>query len=650
MISKSSRWFGGLSAAAVLATALSVPALAAASPAPAAKPGPVAFSDGMNWIEMNPDGSDGGGRHIVTPTGGGYNPTDLIQDVAVSRDGTRAVFSDITTGRLWTANADGTGAAPLTAPTGGAVDLGERISPDGQQVYFSRCSSQMYCNTYVLMKVPMAGGPAMPVLTTPDPGGDGSAALSPDGTELAYEADTAAGPVVVIADAKTMQTLHTIPGAGAPAFSPDGKTLAVGDVSTSGPGFAAGITLYTAPGAAKLRSLMSLTSDVIPAFGWSPDGTAIAFADMVTGPQGSNTLRVLNIATGAVTTPDANPYDAELYISSVSWTPGAMYTGPVTKPSHFANHGIVRRFGGHDRIETAVSIAESRYTAAPATIAVLSRDDSFADALAGNALAVQKKGPLLLTPTAGLDPRVADALVRTLPHGASVYLLGGEQALGPAISADVAALGFNPVRLAGSDRFATAVRVAAEISPAPHTVMVATGAGYSDALAAGVAAAQDPAGGVVVLSDGAALPPATADYLKAHASGATVYGVGGPGVTAVRRIAPGAVSLTGADRFGTALAVANSPLFGLSPSGFALATGLSWPDALSGGADAGTAHYPLLLSDGDALPADTAAMFRSRSGGKVALLVYGGPNAVPDTVVGQAADALFTPGNWVAVP
>ena len=73
------------------------------------------------------------------------------------------------------------------------------------------------------------------------------------------------------------------------------------------------------------------------------------------------------------------------------------------------------RIGGADRIDTAIDA--SRWSSAKtgtggrqASVAVISRSDEFADALGGSALAAQKGGPLLLTTTNGLDPRVRDEL------------------------------------------------------------------------------------------------------------------------------------------------------------------------------------------------------------------------------------------------
>ena len=96
----------------------------------------------------------------------------------------------------------------------------------------------------------------------------------------------------------------------------------------------------------------------------------------------------------------------------------------------------------------------------------------------------------------------------------------------------IKSLGF--YRAAGrADRFATSVAVARAVSAQPHTVMVATGLKLPDALAAGAAAAQDPNGGVVVLSDAGTLPASVKGYLAGVNPGAAdVYGVGGQGVAA----------------------------------------------------------------------------------------------------------------------
>jgi hypothetical protein len=272
--------------------------------------------------------------------------------------------------------------------------------------------------------------------------------------------------------------------------------------------------------------------------------------------------------------------------------------------------------------------------------------------LAGNALASQKHGPLLLTGSAALDPRVSDEITKILPKGSTVYLLGGEQALGKAVFNKIQALGYVPRRLAGPDRFSTAVAITREISPAPHSVLVATGVNFPDALTAGPAAAQDPLGGVVVLSDGSALPDATRTYLRSLKIGATkVYGVGGPGVAAASTAVGSSrvIPLQGADRYATALAVAHSDLFRPSTA-VSIATGKDWPDALAGGALSGTVGSPMLLSDTNGLSSGELNWLSGHPRGSLAVLFgFGGPHALSPVAMAGAADAAFGAGGWSIV-
>ena len=77
-------------------------------------------------------------------------------------------------------------------------------------------------------------------------------------------------------------------------------------------------------------------------------------------------------------------------------------------------------------------------------------------------------------------------------------------------------------------------------------------------------------------------------YLTAHPG--TVYAIGGPAALAD----PSATPLTGADRYATAAAVAG--LFS-SPTLVGIASGVTFPDALTGGAYEAHVGGPLLLTD-----------------------------------------------------
>ena len=70
----------------------------------------------------------------------------------------------------------------------------------------------------------------------------------------------------------------------------------------------------------------------------------------------------------------------------------------------------------------------------------------------------------------------------------TVYLVGGLGALSAGVQDSITAMGYNTVRLAGDNRYETAVNVAKAINPSPDEVLAATGMNFPDALSAGAAA------------------------------------------------------------------------------------------------------------------------------------------------------------------
>ena len=90
-----------------------------------------------------------------------------------------------------------------------------------------------------------------------------------------------------------------------------------------------------------------------------------------------------------------------------------------------------------------------------------------------------------------------------------MYAVGG-----PAATADQAA-----VALVGTDRYATAAKVATTFFSSPTTVGVATGENFPDALSGGAFLAH--LGAPLVLADTNALPANTASYLQSAAGSLT---------------------------------------------------------------------------------------------------------------------------------
>src|SRR5688500_1442470 len=109
-----------------------------------------------------------------------------------------------------------------------------------------------------------------------------------------------------------------------------------------------------------------------------------------------------------------------------------------------------------------------------------------------------------------------------------VYLAGGRNSLSRRVAAQLRNEGYQVTRLAGDNRYATAVRMAHVIDrrrPADirHKVFLVTGNGFADAVPASAAAAAHE--GVVLLTNGSRMSRATAAYLADHPD-AQVYAVG----------------------------------------------------------------------------------------------------------------------------
>jgi hypothetical protein len=312
-------------------------------------------------------------------------------------------------------------------------------------------------------------------------------------------------------------------------------------------------------------------------------------------------------------------------------TPGEAPVGGAGEDDGVAEAAsAVVRVAGDDRIATAV--AASREAFADGTDAVvLARADKFADGLAGVPLARAEDAPLLLTHSDRLDERVASELQRALAGGGRVYLLGGGAALNQAVEQRIAELGFEPVRLAGADRFATAATIAEQGLGAPDRVVFATGEKFPDAVTAGAAAAQSEA--AVPLTADDRLPQPTSAYLDRHAPGEQ-YAVGGPAGAA----APAAQTLAGPTRYETAAATARA--FFADPATVGLATGLRFPDALSGGAHVAVYDGPMLLSGPDRLHTAAADYLTQHAAAGAVGVVYGGPAALGPPITEQASAAL----------
>ncbi|HTS15011.1 MAG TPA: M14 family zinc carboxypeptidase, partial [Candidatus Sulfotelmatobacter sp.] len=214
--------------------------------------------------------------------------------------------------------------------------------------------------------------------------------------------------------------------------------------------------------------------------------------------------------------------------------------------------------------------------------------------------------PVLAALLAPMGTPARTAARTTAPAGADPVLASLGRAATPPTTVTID-------RVAGADRYATAVAISQRLYPAPGApvVYLASGTGFADAASASPAAAVEH--GVVLLTPQDALPEAVAAELTRLAPQRVVV-VGGTASVSDAVLAQAATAsgvtperISGADRYATSLAVVADAF----PSGpvdtLFLAAGSAFPDALSAAPAAGVGGAPLLLTPAGALRSDTAA-------------------------------------------
>jgi putative cell wall-binding protein len=211
--------------------------------------------------------------------------------------------------------------------------------------------------------------------------------------------------------------------------------------------------------------------------------------------------------------------------------PAALSTRVADETAAMPGVRTTERIEGANRYATAAQIAQRLPQGVPAYVAQGHSPDAgrgWPDALAAGALAAHEGRPVLLV-TSDRLPEETRAALRGRDE---VTIVGGEAAVSAAVAAEIDAEAGDVARVAGENRYGTALavsRLARDVGmDAAHT-WVATGLDFADALAAGPAVAR--AGGVLMLVDARGLDrsPATRTYLREVGFDVTTLTVvGGP--------------------------------------------------------------------------------------------------------------------------
>ncbi|MHB9004221.1 MAG: ammonia-forming cytochrome c nitrite reductase subunit c552 [Coriobacteriia bacterium] len=310
----------------------------------------------------------------------------------------------------------------------------------------------------------------------------------------------------------------------------------------------------------------------------------------------------------------------------------------------------VDRVSGATRYATAVAASRSYFTAGSVANVVLASGVSFPDALSANALAGVAASPLLLTAPTALPSETLAEITRIAQDSGdvktTVWIVGGERAVGPEVANQLVANGFAVKRLAGDSRYATSARVAAvviEILGDSYSgdAFVVNGLSFPDGLSVGPIAYA--AGMPVLLTEAAALPAPTAAALSDHGITwcAVVGGADAVSDRVITRLPVGSGRVAaGADRYSTAVSFAEwaTDQRYASYGVVGVASGATFPDALAAGAPIGAGGGVLLLTRPTALPDGVGTLLTQNAATVGRVIVFGGTGAVNDTVRSRIYD------------
>jgi putative cell wall-binding protein len=202
-------------------------------------------------------------------------------------------------------------------------------------------------------------------------------------------------------------------------------------------------------------------------------------------------------------------------------------------------------------------------------------------------------------------------------------------------------------RVDGSDRYEVAAAVSKRSYPAgADTAVIVSGQNFSDALSAAPLATRLEA--PLLLTSAATLPSSIRQELTRLAP-TNIVVVGGPNsvsdeIVAQLRAEFSVERISGSDRYAVSRSVADK-WADTAPATVYIATGLSFPDALSAGAAAGAKNSPVVLVRGtvDSLDAATADALRSLQPESIS--IAGGPASVSsgteDALAGIAPTTRF---------
>lgn len=265
------------------------------------------------------------------------------------------------------------------------------------------------------------------------------------------------------------------------------------------------------------------------------------------------------------------------------------------------------RIMGDDRYKTAVAISQRGWQYS-ANTAILTTGENFPDALSAAPLAQKLNAPILLTEPNSLNSDTLAEIKRL--NVKKVYIIGGTGVISGDIEKLLSLMGITTIRLAGQDRYETALAVAAEVGVSKGAFVV-SGLDFPDAVSVSSIAAVKAMPILLVPSD--VLTQSQQDFLSKNKI-TNVFVVNGNSQISDQVISqfPDSEVISGNDPYERNIKLIMRFADDLDKNTLYVATGRNFPDALAASVLAQKNKNPILLIDDSTVPTSTSAFLATQ--------------------------------------
>ncbi len=291
----------------------------------------------------------------------------------------------------------------------------------------------------------------------------------------------------------------------------------------------------------------------------------------------------------------------------------------------------IERFNGRNRYETSAEISKALFSAAESAIIV--SGDAYPDAVVASALAGYLNGPILLSNSNSLPGVIESELVRL--KAKKVYIIGGTGVVSESVASKIKSRGVSVYRIAGIDRYKTAIEVAKYLNSHSkiNGVFLVNGMSFADAVAASNLAGA--AGFPILFTNRTRCPESVVDFINSLQSGreeVEVIAIGGTAVISdsAYEVFEKGRRIYGSDRYETSVLVQKEAIsrfkFGVEKTCFA--NGVDFSDALCMSTAGFGLRSVLLLTPPDRLNSKTRNFISENSKQISRFLLAGGDKAI----------------------